>query len=173
MEWLFLTCYNYWIICHLVRSDDGKAFIAYSPMFSIEDSSKPFQAFLGAILSVKNQVPVQTSIFNPDMELDDILEEEDTGNILLPDVIDNSLGDSSRTTVLSQASVTCSHLSTSQVIEPGIKVCAIPGHFFVSWLTDLFADYFLLPTLSRILSSIGATSATTTHLELTCSPTSF
>ena len=129
MEWLFLTCYNYWIICHLVTSDDGKAFMAYSPMLSIEDSSKPFQAFLGAILSVKNQVPVQTSIFNPDMKLDDISEEEDTSNVPLPDVIDNHLEDSSRTTMVSE---TCSHMLTTQVIEPGLKVCATPGHFLVN-----------------------------------------
>ena len=119
---LFRSCYNYWIICHLVRGDDGKAFIAYSPMLSLEDSTKPFQALLGAILSVKHQVPVQTSTFNPDMELDDISDDGDTGNVPLSDVIDNSLGESSRTNMVPE---TCSHLPISQVTEPWLKVCAV------------------------------------------------
>ncbi|KAH9066864.1 hypothetical protein EDB87DRAFT_1678702 [Lactarius vividus] len=57
MEWLFLTCHNYWIICRLV-SDDDNPFLAFSPMFS---------------------APVQASEFNPTMVLNIIPEEGDGG----------------------------------------------------------------------------------------------
>ncbi|KAH9074821.1 hypothetical protein EDB83DRAFT_2672416 [Lactarius deliciosus] len=74
MEWMFLTCHNYWIVCRLV-SDDDNPFLAFSPMFSIEGSSEPFRAFLSAILSVLTGAPVQASEFNPTMVLDIIPEE--------------------------------------------------------------------------------------------------
>jgi hypothetical protein len=47
-------------------------------MTSIGDSSEPFRAFLGAILSVVKGVAVQPSpaAFNPDMELDSVIEED-------------------------------------------------------------------------------------------------
>jgi len=78
MEWLFLTCHNCWIVCRLVRDDDHP-FLAYSPKISIEDSSEPFRAFLGAVLSVTKGVSVKSSAFNPDMQLDTIIEDEDEG----------------------------------------------------------------------------------------------
>ncbi|KAF8344431.1 hypothetical protein F5887DRAFT_1272389 [Amanita rubescens] len=78
MEWLFITCHNYWIVCRLVR-DDHHPFLAYSPMISIDDSSVPFRALLGAILSVVKKVPVEPIEFNPNMELDIIVEERDEG----------------------------------------------------------------------------------------------
>ena len=78
MEWLFLTCHNYWIVCRLVRDDDHP-FLAYSPKISIEDSSEPFRAFLGAILSVVKGAPIEPSTFSPDMQLDTIMEDEDEG----------------------------------------------------------------------------------------------
>ncbi|KAM6496456.1 hypothetical protein JOM56_009162 [Amanita muscaria] len=74
MEWLFLTCHNYWIVCRLVRDDDHP-FLAYSPMINIEDSSVPFRALLGAILSVVKKVSVQPSEFNPHMAFDTIVED--------------------------------------------------------------------------------------------------
>jgi hypothetical protein len=76
MEWLFLTCHNYWIVCRLVRDDDCP-YLAYSPAISIEDSSEPFRAFLGAILSVVKDVPIESSTYSPDMGLDTIEEEDD------------------------------------------------------------------------------------------------
>ncbi|SRR6266550_1422027 len=79
MEWLFLSCHNYWIVCRLVKDEDHP-FLAYSPITSIENSSEPFQAFLGAILSVIKGVAVVPSTFDPDMER--ILRED----------IDDSLG---------------------------------------------------------------------------------
>jgi hypothetical protein len=67
MEWLFLTCHNHWIVCRLVRDDDNP-YLAYSPgisAISIQESSEPFRAFLGAILSVVKDVPVESSAYNP------------------------------------------------------------------------------------------------------------
>ena len=75
-EWLFLTCHNYWVVCRLVK-DDNHPFLAYSSMISIKDSSQPFRSFLGAILSVTEGVSVDPSTFDPDMELDTIIEEDE------------------------------------------------------------------------------------------------
>ncbi|KAH9973315.1 hypothetical protein BGW80DRAFT_1459207 [Lactifluus volemus] len=74
-EWLFLTCFNYWIVCRLVR-DDHHPYLVYSPGISIQESSEPFRAFLGAILSVVKDVPVESSAYNPNIELDTIEEEQ-------------------------------------------------------------------------------------------------
>jgi len=79
MEWLFLTCYNHWIVCRLVRDDDNP-YLAYSPAISIQESSEPFRAFLGAILSVVKDVPVESSAYNPDIKLDTIEKEKDDGS---------------------------------------------------------------------------------------------
>ncbi|KAF8274292.1 hypothetical protein EI94DRAFT_1768825 [Lactarius quietus] len=76
MEWMFLSCFNYWIVCRLIRRDNGEPFLAYSPSHSMENSSEIFRAVLGDILSVQNGVPVQTSAFDPGMEFDDISEEK-------------------------------------------------------------------------------------------------
>ena len=81
MEWLFLTCFNYWIVYRLVRDDDNP-YLAYSPGISIEESSEPFRAFLGAILSVVKDVPVESSAYNPYIQLDTIEEEQDDGTYL-------------------------------------------------------------------------------------------
>ena len=75
MEWLFLTCHNYWIVCRLVRDDDHP-YLAYSSEFSIKDSSEPFRAFIGAILSVVKGVPVEPSAYSPAMELGTVEEED-------------------------------------------------------------------------------------------------
>ena len=45
-------------------------------MISIGDSSIPFRALLGAILSVVKRISVEPSEFNPDMKLDSIVEEQ-------------------------------------------------------------------------------------------------
>ena len=74
MEWLFLSCHNYWIVCRLIKDDDHP-YLAYSPEITIKDSSEPFRAFLGAILSVIKGVPVERSTYSSDMELD-IIEHE-------------------------------------------------------------------------------------------------
>ena len=78
MEWLFLSCHNYWIVCRLVKDDDHP-YLAYSPEISIKDSSEPFRAFLGAILSVVEDVPVEASAYSSNVQLDTIEEEEEDG----------------------------------------------------------------------------------------------
>ena len=75
MEWLFLSCHNYWIVCRLVKDDDHP-YLVYSPEITVKDSSEPFRAFLGAILSVVKDVPVERSAYSSNIELD-IIEEED------------------------------------------------------------------------------------------------
>src|ERR1700728_733577 len=89
LEWMFITCHNYWIVCRLVK-DAQHPYLAYSPLISIENSSEPFRAFLGAILSVIKGVPVDPSEYSPDMELDTITEE----GPLSEDDIDDYQGDS-------------------------------------------------------------------------------
>jgi hypothetical protein len=49
-------------------------------MVSIEGSSEPFRAFIGAILSVIKGVSVEPSTFDPDMELDIIIDDEAGGS---------------------------------------------------------------------------------------------
>ena len=44
---------------------------------TIKDSSEPFRAFLGAILSVVKDVPVERSVYCSDMELD-IIEDDNS-----------------------------------------------------------------------------------------------
>lgn len=45
-------------------------FLAYSDVITMRDSSVPFRAFLGAILSVVREVNVEPSIFDPAIGLD-------------------------------------------------------------------------------------------------------
>ncbi|KAH8976702.1 hypothetical protein EDB92DRAFT_1810674 [Lactarius akahatsu] len=91
MEWLFLTCHNSWIICRLVSDNDNdNPFLAFSRIFSIEGSSQPFRAFMGAILSVLNGVPVQASEFHPAVALDTIPEGGEGGPSSSPKDIDGS-----------------------------------------------------------------------------------
>ena len=89
MQWLFITCHNYWIVCRLVR-DDHRTFLAYSPMVSIDNSSVPFRALLGCILSVIKRVSVEASEFDPDMELDIVVEERGEGPLPEDDIDDGS-----------------------------------------------------------------------------------
>ncbi|KIM44998.1 hypothetical protein M413DRAFT_17851 [Hebeloma cylindrosporum] len=89
MKWLFISCHDYWIVCRLVRHD-YHPYLAYSPEITIKDSSEPFRAFLGAILSVVKDVLVERSAYSSDMELD-ISQEEEHKNPLPGDVIDDDL----------------------------------------------------------------------------------
>jgi hypothetical protein len=98
MEWLFLSCHNCWIVCRPVKDDDHP-FLAYSPITSIEGSSEPFRAFIGAMLSVIKGVPVEPSSFDPGMEVDSVIEEdEERGSLPEHDLGDSSGGSSSKGT---------------------------------------------------------------------------
>lgn len=125
MEWLFLSCHNYWIVCRLVR-DDRHPFLAYSPIISIEDSSEPFRAFLGAVLSVINNASVDPSAFNPDMELDTIIEDEDEGPLSEDDIDDGSgayLGSSSKETSTDPPVTRGRKRPRDESTESGLMVC--------------------------------------------------
>jgi hypothetical protein len=87
MEWLFLTSYSHWIVCRLVR-DDNNPYLAYSPGITIQESSEPSRAFLGAILSVVKDVPVESSTYNPNIQLDTIEEEQNDGPLPEYDIDD-------------------------------------------------------------------------------------
>ncbi len=59
-------------------------------MITMENSSVPFRAFLGAILSVVKGKAVEASVFNREMELDTINEEEEEESPSTPDADDGS-----------------------------------------------------------------------------------
>ena len=75
MEWLFLTCHNHWIILRLVKGGSKPPFLAFSPLITMEDSSVPFRAFIGAVLSVVEGGVVEASMFDDSQTLDTIEEE--------------------------------------------------------------------------------------------------
>jgi len=79
-EWLFLSCHNYWVVFRLVKEDSQSAFLAFSPLITMkEDSSVPFRAFLGAILSVSNEAVVGASVFDNSQNLPTMDEEQGEG----------------------------------------------------------------------------------------------
>ena len=71
-------------------SDDDNPFLAYSPAISIEESSEPFRAFLGAILSVVKGVRVEPSAYNPNITLDTMKEGQDDGPLHEHNIDDGS-----------------------------------------------------------------------------------
>jgi hypothetical protein len=148
MEWLFLTCHNYWIVCRLVR-DDHDPFLAFSSMISIEDSSKPFRVLLGAILSVVKTVPVEPSFFNREMELDIILEEQDEGPLPEDDIDDGSAySPSSEEEMANDPPNTRNrHRAGQKKAESGLMVCPCllsP----VIFLAHLLLDHLVFPKLA-------------------------
>jgi hypothetical protein len=134
MEWLFLTCHNYWIVCRLVKHDQHP-FLAYSPVVSVGNSSLPFRAFLGALLSVIKAVPVEPSESSPNLQLDTIFEDKDDGPLPQDDVDDGSGGVSANRPMTRGRRV---HGN----VESGLMArSSIP--LFVPWLTYPFSGYFV------------------------------
>ncbi|KAH9027919.1 hypothetical protein EDB84DRAFT_286205 [Lactarius hengduanensis] len=150
MEWMFLTCHNYWIVCRLV-SDDDNPFLAFSPMFSIEGSSEPFRAFLSAILSVLSGAPVQVSEFNPTIVLDIIPEEGDGGPF--EDDVDDGSGEyrgRSTTNISSTPPMTRSRATSRDAAESELMFTLSSPHYpepFQVWirLHSLPNNTFVLP----------------------------
>jgi hypothetical protein len=141
MEWLFLTCHNYWIVCRLVKHD-RHPFLAYSPLISVDNSSIPFRAFLGAILSVIKAVPVEPSESSPDLQLDTIFEDKDDGPLPQDDVDDGS-GGMSANPPMTRGRTRVNHENT----ESGLMACSsIP--LFVPWLTHPFSGDIVSPQFS-------------------------
>ncbi|KAH9176767.1 hypothetical protein EDB89DRAFT_2112700 [Lactarius sanguifluus] len=150
-EWLFLTCHNYWIVCRLVNDDD-KPFLAFSPMFSIEDSSEPFRAFLGVILSVLTGAPVQASEFNPTMVLDIIPKEGDGGPLPDDDINEGLVEYQGRSTTDTSSTLpmTRSRATTSDAEESQSMFTLSSQHYpesFQVWvhLHSLPNNTFILP----------------------------
>ena len=105
--------------------DDNHPYLAYSPEVGIKNSSEPFRAFLGAILSVVKGVPVEHSAFNSDMELN-IIEEEDESPLPENDIDDDSgayQGSSGR-----RASRSHAH-DEHENTESGLIVCPFHGRY--------------------------------------------
>ncbi|KAH9170940.1 hypothetical protein EDB89DRAFT_1222301 [Lactarius sanguifluus] len=127
MEWLFLTSHNNWIVCRLVRDKDNP-FLTFSPMFSIEGSSKPFRAFLGAILSVLESTPVQANEFDPTMVLDTI-SEEGKGGSKLP--MTRSRATTSRDAAESDLMFTLSSAHYPESFQVWVHLHSLPNNTFV------------------------------------------
>jgi hypothetical protein len=75
-EWLFLTCHNSWIVFRLVNVN-GDRILAYSPVLEIANSSIPFRAYLGALLSVIEDFPVLQTVFAANPILETLPEDSD------------------------------------------------------------------------------------------------
>ena len=85
----------------------------------------PFRALLGAILSVVKNVPVEPTGFNPNMSLDTIEEEEDTGPLSKHDIDDGSpyIGPSGDVMAYSPPITRSHHQATQMKAESGLMVC--------------------------------------------------
>ena len=132
MEWLFLTCHNSWVAFRLVSGGPNtKPFLAYSPVFTIQDSSEPFRALLGAVLSVKTGVSVQESAYHPYTDLGIIDEEVDDGPLPEDDIDDGSgpYHNHSRTSVSPSVPMTRSHINMQSTA--GLMVRSLPRLFFL------------------------------------------
>jgi hypothetical protein len=133
MERLFLTCHNDWIVCRLI-TNPNKPFLAYSPIFSIDDSSDPFRALLGAMLSVHNNVSVPACVLSPDIGHGDDIPEgiEGSGSVMEGDTDDGSgsyVDDSSATTISPKVPITRARMVTDG------QACQAPGSGLMVRLT--------------------------------------
>ena len=115
-------------------------------MISIDGSSVPFRALLGAILSVVKKVPVEPTEFNPNMELDTLVEEQNEGP-LPGDVVDDgsAYSASSGEEIANDPPNTRNRHRTGQrKAESGLMVC--PCRLSpVICLARLFLDHLVFP----------------------------
>ena len=94
-------------------------------MISIDDSSVPFRALLGAILSVVKKVPVEPTKFNPNMGLDTLVEEQDEGPLPEDDIKDGSAysASSGEETANDPPNTRNRHRTDQRKAESGLMVC--------------------------------------------------
>ena len=85
-----MTCHNSWIVVRLVGGGSDHPFLAISPLITVEDSSVPFRAFLGAILSDLKGVVVEASEFDDNQILEPIDKGEEEGPPPVSDSDDDS-----------------------------------------------------------------------------------
>jgi hypothetical protein len=76
LEWLFLTSHNSWIVFRLTKILD-ETILVYSPMIDMKNSSAPFRAYFGALLSIVKNIPAKPTIYPTGLVLDMFPEEEE------------------------------------------------------------------------------------------------
>jgi hypothetical protein len=99
---------------------------------NIKDSSEPFRAFLGAILSVLKGAHIEPSTFNPDMQLDTIIEETDDGPLPEDDIDDHSgayPGSSSKDGATELPMTRYRSRAGRNNAEPGLMDCPFVGSY--------------------------------------------
>jgi hypothetical protein len=118
-------------------------------MISVENSSVPFRAFLGALLSVIEGVDVQPSESIPDQQLDPIEEETDDGPSPEDDIDDGSgaypgsAGALSANPPMTRSRARANRGNT----ESGLMACSsIP--LFIPSLIHSFSGYRVFPEFS-------------------------
>ena len=88
--------------------------------------SEPFRAFFGAILSVLKGAHIEPSTFNPNIQLDTLIEETDEGP-LPEDDIDEYPGSSSKGSA-TEPPMTRSRAGRDNA-EPGLMDCPFVGSY--------------------------------------------
>jgi hypothetical protein len=137
-------------------------------MISIKDSSEPFRAFLGSILSIIEGEPVEPSQFDPSMQLDTIMEDTDDGPLPEDDIDDGSgvyVGSSSTS---NPPMMTCSQ-AAHENINPGLMV--VHSLAIICCLADSSSLRLLpLPPTRLNHSNYGCIlmPCRTTHLPFRC-----
>ena len=117
--------------------DDNHPYLAYSPEFTIKDSSEPFRAFLGAILSVVRDVPVEGSTYSSDM---DAIEEEEDDGPLPEDDIDNSGAYQGSLSGRATGSRKDENNESELIVRPFLS-----WPIFIAWVAYLLLGYFVFP----------------------------
>ena len=151
MEWLFLTCHNHWIVLRLVKGGSKPPFLAFSPLITMEDTSVPFRALLGAVLSLVKGRVVEASVFSEPQTIDTIEEEapgEEGSPSFGPDGNDDSgeyrcpSGEGSA----GRRPGTRGHPAHNLTVRPS---CA---RFYLNHLKFISIDFIIFPTVSFISS---------------------
>jgi hypothetical protein len=138
--------------------DDNHPYLAYSPKTSIENSSKPFRAFLGSILSVVEDFPVACSTYSPDMQLDTIEEEDDDDDHSQENDDDGSGPYRGRL----GGGAAAGHSTTRSQTHDGREntesdlMVRLPWPISITWLAHPLSGYFIFPQIARILPSMGS-----------------
>lgn len=148
MEWLFLTSHNHWIICRLV-SNAHNPFLAYSPCISMEDSSEPFRALLGAMLSVYHNIPVLATVFSDNNVLEEDPREDQGDGMVMEDNTDagSYVDDSNTSTITLKVPMSHSRMGVGQATGSELMVHPITSHFLSVGSLVHFSDYFFLSAL--------------------------
>jgi hypothetical protein len=137
----------------------------------MKNSSEPFRAFLGAILSVHKGIPVPASALNTDMGPFITVTEEDGNGHLPEDDTNDGTGPykySSTSTIIPKVPMTCSQTATSgQAPGPGLLVRPIPSGFLSAHLSThrLLAPSYTLLNPSKYGCTFSHCPTTTLFLQ--------